>query len=72
MFYFYKEEYAELLEEILAKREKWVIWSQENSKENTVFSPEEISEIRELLQKNYKILDQMIDEKAQLVIYERM
>jgi hypothetical protein len=36
------------------------------------FSPEEISEIRELLQKNYKILDQMNDEKAELVIYERM
>ena len=69
---FYKEEYAELLEEILAKREKWVIWSQENSKEASVFSPEEMSEIRELLQKNYKILDQMIDEKAELVIYERM
>lgn len=69
---FYKEEYAELLEEILAKREKWVIWSQENSKEASVFSPEEMSEIRELLQKNYKILDQMIDEKAELVIYERI
>ena len=69
---FYKKEYEELLEEILAKREKWVIWSQRKSKEISVFSPEEIAEIRELLQKNYKILDQMIDEKAELVIYERM
>jgi len=69
---FYKEEYAELLEEILSKREKWVIWSQENSKEYPPLSPKEISEIRELLQKNYKILDQMIDEKAELVIYERV
>jgi hypothetical protein len=69
---FYKEEYAKLLEEILAKREKWVIWSQENSKEYKLFSSEEVTEIRELLQKNYKILDQMNDEKAELIIYERM
>ena len=68
---FYKKEYEELLEEILAKREKWVVWSQANET-NFVFSSKEIAEIKKLLQKNYKILDQTIDEKAELIIYERM
>jgi hypothetical protein len=68
---FYKKEYEELLEEILAKREKWVVWSQANER-NFIFSSKEIAEIKKLLQKNYKILDQTIDEKAELIIYERM